>query len=93
MVETFLIVLGIIFVTFSNWSFVIQGVIVCLFIYPHVGFMSEVKAGILSAETYPREAFSCCRVNQQRRRASRLVDHHVRSLSSFLKKDVVVPGG
>jgi hypothetical protein len=40
--------------------FVIQGVIICFFIYPHYGFMSEVKAGILSAETYPREKYCCC---------------------------------
>jgi hypothetical protein len=41
-------------------SFVFQGVLLCVYIYPQVGFMSEVKAGILSAETYPREEFSCC---------------------------------
>jgi hypothetical protein len=40
--------------------FVIQGIITCAYIYPHVGFMSEVKAAILSAETYPREEFCCC---------------------------------
>ena len=31
-----------------------------LIIYPHVGFVHEVKSGILSRETYPREEFSCC---------------------------------
>jgi hypothetical protein len=29
-------------------------------IYHHLGFMSEVRSGILSEETYPREEFSCC---------------------------------
>ena len=48
-------------------QFVIQGLVVCLFIYPHVGFISEVKAGILSAETYPREESSCCCIQQQSR--------------------------
>ena len=41
-------------------TFVIQGLVLCIVIYPHVGFIYEVKAGILSAETYPREATSCC---------------------------------
>jgi hypothetical protein len=48
-------------------TFVIQGLVLCMVIYPHVGFIYEVKAGILSAETYPREEFSCCCVVQQRR--------------------------
>jgi hypothetical protein len=41
-------------------TFAIQGVFMLLVIYPHVGFMYEVKAAILSEETYPREEFSCC---------------------------------
>jgi hypothetical protein len=46
-------------------QFVLQGVILCVVIYPHVGFMSQVKAGIMSAETYPREEFSCCCVQRR----------------------------
>jgi hypothetical protein len=38
-------------------TFVVQGVGLCVLIYPHVGFMFEVKAGIMSAETYPEKNF------------------------------------
>jgi heme/copper-type cytochrome/quinol oxidase subunit 2 len=38
----------------------INGVITALIVYPHVGLMMEIKKGIMSKETYPREAFSCC---------------------------------
>ncbi len=31
-----------------------------IFMYPHIGFMYEVKVGIMSYATYPREEFSCC---------------------------------
>jgi len=31
-----------------------------LFVYPVVGLISEIKSGIMSEETYPREAYSCC---------------------------------
>ena len=31
-----------------------------LYIYPHVGFVLEVRSGILSPETYAREEYSCC---------------------------------
>lgn len=36
--------------------------IVCalLWIYPLIGLIKEIKAGIMSEETYPREAYSCC---------------------------------
>ena len=30
------------------------------FMYPHVGLIMEMRAGIMSFETYPREAYSCC---------------------------------
>jgi len=37
---------------------------VCIFfaleIYPTVGLLLEINKGIMSAETYPREAYSCC---------------------------------
>jgi hypothetical protein len=46
---------------------VFQGFFMLLYIYPHVGFMYEVKAAILSEETYPREEFSCCCTPNSRR--------------------------
>ena len=30
------------------------------FLYPHIGFILEVKKGIMTRDTYPREEFSCC---------------------------------
>lgn len=31
-----------------------------LYIYPLVGLILEIKSGVMSKETYPREAYSCC---------------------------------
>jgi len=31
-----------------------------LYLYPVIGLISEIKSGIMSQETYPREAYSCC---------------------------------
>ena len=31
-----------------------------VFVYPVVGLISEIKRGVMSKETYPREAYSCC---------------------------------
>ena len=31
-----------------------------MWIYPLVGLIKEIKAGTMSEETYPREAYSCC---------------------------------
>jgi len=31
-----------------------------LFMYPVIGLISEIKSGVMSPETYPREAHSCC---------------------------------
>ncbi len=31
-----------------------------LIMYPTIGLISEIKAGTMSPETYPREAYSCC---------------------------------
>lgn len=41
-------------------AWIINAVITGLFIYPHVMFITEVRGGILSEETYPREKQSCC---------------------------------
>ena len=34
--------------------------IIALFAYPHIMFIVEVRKGILTRETYPREEYSCC---------------------------------
>jgi len=47
-------------------SYIINLIVTGLFIYPHVGFIHEVKNGIMSRETYPREEYSCCCVNRNR---------------------------
>jgi hypothetical protein len=47
-------------------TYVISGLYTILFMYPHIGFIHEVKSGIMSAETYPREESSCCCVTQRR---------------------------
>lgn len=39
---------------------IVQGFFLALLVYPHLGFISEVKAGIMTLETYPREDYSCC---------------------------------
>jgi hypothetical protein len=41
-------------------NIIVSAVITMLFMYPHIGFMYEVKVGIMSYETYPREEYSCC---------------------------------
>jgi hypothetical protein len=41
-------------------GFVINGLFTALFMYPLLGFITEVRAGILTRETYAREEFSCC---------------------------------
>ena len=41
-------------------NFVFIGMLLLFFIYPQVGFISEVKRGIMSKETYIREDYSCC---------------------------------
>jgi hypothetical protein len=41
-------------------TYVISGILTAIWVYPHVGFVMEVKNGIMSLETYPREKYSCC---------------------------------
>jgi hypothetical protein len=41
-------------------GYVLSALVVLYFIYPLVRFAAEVKSGIMSRETYPREDFSCC---------------------------------
>jgi len=51
-------------IDFNNASFIVSIVIsiICygLYLYPVIGLISEIKSGIMSQETYPREAYSCC---------------------------------
>ena len=47
-------------------GYIIEGIVALLFVYPHVGFIHEVRAGIMSKETYPREVYSCCCVDGRR---------------------------
>jgi hypothetical protein len=46
---------------------VFQFVVTCLWIYPFVFLIKEIKSGIMSYETYPREEHSCCCVDNRRR--------------------------
>lgn len=41
-------------------SIVIYVIFIALEIYPTAGLLKEIKAGTMSKETYPREAYSCC---------------------------------
>ena len=40
--------------------YTLTAIIQALFIYPHVGLILEIRSGIMSFETYSREAYSCC---------------------------------
>merc|ERR1712224_807 len=65
-------VLNLVFTCFNAWNsaetagqgviaVIIQALItVALWIYPLVGLIKEINAGIMTEETYPREAYSCC---------------------------------
>jgi len=44
----------------STWNVFYSVVFSIIWIYPHIGFILEVKNGIMTKETYPREEFSCC---------------------------------
>jgi hypothetical protein len=39
---------------------VVNGCIMAVFVYPHIGFILQVRSGIMSATNYPREEHSCC---------------------------------
>lgn len=45
-----------------NWfgNFISALVLLFFWIYPMGMFISEVRQGIMTPETYPREEFSCC---------------------------------
>lgn len=54
--------------TFRNpyGIFVFNAVVTGLWIYPHVGLILEIKKGIMTPETYPREEYSCCCIDKSR---------------------------
>lgn len=41
-------------------GFLVNTAVTLLVLYPHCGFLLENRIGILTAETYPRESYSCC---------------------------------
>jgi hypothetical protein len=41
-------------------NIILNAIVTLFFMYPHIGFMYEVKVGIMSSATYPREEYSCC---------------------------------
>lgn len=41
-------------------SFAIGGLILAFWLYPSVMLIIEIRSGIMTRETYPREEFSCC---------------------------------
>lgn len=46
----------------GQWAIniIVNAFVYGLAIYPNVGLILEIKNGIMSKETYPREAYSCC---------------------------------
>jgi len=44
----------------GSWFYIIIIIENVISIYPVVGLISEIKSGIMSKETYPREAYNCC---------------------------------
>lgn len=53
-------------VAFPFLAWIVQGAMALCFTYPHVGLIVEIKTGIMSQETYPREEYSCCCVSPRR---------------------------
>jgi hypothetical protein len=52
---------------FPIGAFIFSAIVTALWIYPHIGLIVEIKKGIMSRETYPREEYSCCCVASSRR--------------------------
>jgi len=44
---------------FNGAPIVVEVIFVAINIYPSIGFIVEVRKGIMSKETYPREEYSC----------------------------------
>lgn len=41
-------------------AIIVTAIVSVCFLYAHLGLMQEVRSGIMTAETYPREQYSCC---------------------------------
>jgi len=41
-------------------SIIISIIAYGLWLYPVIGLITEIKSGVMSCKTYPREAYSCC---------------------------------
>eukprot|EP00525_Craspedostauros_australis_P010704 CAMPEP_0198114824 /NCGR_PEP_ID=MMETSP1442-20131203/6090_1 /TAXON_ID= /ORGANISM="Craspedostauros australis, Strain CCMP3328" /LENGTH=245 /DNA_ID=CAMNT_0043772219 /DNA_START=72 /DNA_END=809 /DNA_ORIENTATION=+ len=50
----------------ATGGYVIGAVILGLFLYPSIGFIMEVRSGVMSQQTYPREEYSCCCTQNRR---------------------------
>ena len=48
------------FNTYMIISYVLTAVLTVLWVYPSVFLSIEIKKGIMTKETYPREEMSCC---------------------------------
>lgn len=48
------------FNTYMIMSYVITSLFTLLWVYPSVFLSVEIKKGIMTKETYPREEMSCC---------------------------------
>ncbi|CAB9498662.1 expressed unknown protein [Seminavis robusta] len=44
----------------------ISALFMLLFIYPHIALILEIRKGIMTYKTYPRESYSCCCTRERR---------------------------
>lgn len=52
---------GVIVVLYHGWeNWIVSLLTSLLFIYPHIVLFLELRSGIMTPETYPREKQSCC---------------------------------
>mmetsp|Transcript_18963 Transcript_18963/g.46967 ORF Transcript_18963/g.46967 Transcript_18963/m.46967 type:complete len:128 (+) Transcript_18963:1476-1859(+) len=54
------------FNTYMIMNYVITAILTLLWVYPSVFLSVEIKKGIMTKETYPREEMSCCCVANRR---------------------------
>mmetsp|Transcript_18958 Transcript_18958/g.46954 ORF Transcript_18958/g.46954 Transcript_18958/m.46954 type:complete len:84 (+) Transcript_18958:1601-1852(+) len=53
------------FNTYMIMNYVITAILTLLWVYPSVFLSVEIKKGIMTKETYPREEMSCCCVSKR----------------------------
>jgi hypothetical protein len=62
---------------FINYSGIVSGIVTAIFfVYPHVMFVWEVKKGIMTKETYPRDKYSCCCTSEAATTSAVVTDQH-----------------